>query len=138
MPTFSILRPSKVYPNCGFGMKINHPSGNYASSGFQVCISLVMDQGCQIAYFLTKKKQFGLILEGLGMEDVGIFYGHLFYLLLFGIFCDLFVYFIVIWYIFPRFGTLYQDKSGNPVVDEHSTFKSGLGNRTGISSNFFC
>jgi hypothetical protein len=23
-------------------------------------------------------------------------------------------------------------------VDEHSTFKSGLGNRTGISSNFFC
>jgi hypothetical protein len=21
-----------------------------------------------------------------------------------------------IWYIFPRFGTLYQDKSGNPVI----------------------
>jgi hypothetical protein len=30
-----------------------------------------------------------------------IFYGHL-------------VYFVVIWYIFPRFGILYQEKSGNP------------------------
>jgi hypothetical protein len=24
------------------------------------------------------------------------------------------VYFVVIWYIFPRFGMLYQEKSGNP------------------------
>jgi hypothetical protein len=24
------------------------------------------------------------------------------------------VYFVVIWYIFPRFGILYQEKSGNP------------------------
>jgi hypothetical protein len=31
-----------------------------------------------------------------------IFYGHL-------------VYFVVVWYIFPRFGRLYQEKSGNPV-----------------------
>jgi hypothetical protein len=31
----------------------------------------------------------------------GIFYGHL-------------VYFMVIWYIFPRFGKLHQEKSGNP------------------------
>jgi hypothetical protein len=30
-----------------------------------------------------------------------IFYGHL-------------VYFVVIWYIFPRFGILDQEKSGNP------------------------
>jgi hypothetical protein len=35
------------------------------------------------------------------MEDVGIFYGHL-------------IYFLVIWYIFPRFGTLCKEKSGNP------------------------
>jgi hypothetical protein len=34
-----------------------------------------------------------------------IFYGHL-------------VYFVVIWYIFPRFGILYQEKSGNPAVEE--------------------
>jgi hypothetical protein len=24
------------------------------------------------------------------------------------------VYFVVIWYIFPRFGIFYQEKSGNP------------------------
>jgi hypothetical protein len=24
------------------------------------------------------------------------------------------VYFMVVWYMFPRFGMLYQDKSGNP------------------------
>jgi hypothetical protein len=35
------------------------------------------------------------------MENVGIFYGHL-------------LHFVVIWYIFPRFGMFYQAKSGNP------------------------
>jgi hypothetical protein len=25
-------------------------------------------------------------------------------------------YFVVIWYIFPRFGILYQEKSGNPAL----------------------
>jgi hypothetical protein len=35
------------------------------------------------------------------MEDVGLFYGHL-------------VYFMVIWYISPRLGMLYQEKSGDP------------------------
>jgi hypothetical protein len=32
----------------------------------------------------------------------------------FGIFCGRFVYFMVIWDIFQHFGTLYQEKSGNP------------------------
>jgi hypothetical protein len=32
---------------------------------------------------------------------LGIFYGHL-------------VYFLIIWYIFPRFGILDREKSGNP------------------------
>jgi hypothetical protein len=27
------------------------------------------------------------------------------------------LYFVVIWYIFPRFGILYLEKSGNPGVD---------------------
>jgi hypothetical protein len=31
----------------------------------------------------------------------GLFYGHL-------------VHFVVIWYIFPRFGISYREKSGNP------------------------
>jgi hypothetical protein len=34
-----------------------------------------------------------------------IFYGHL-------------VQFVVIWHIFPHFGILYQEKSGNPVDSE--------------------
>jgi hypothetical protein len=57
-------------------------------------------------------------LEGLAMEDAGkiigifglhilwpfeIIYGHL-------------VYLVLIWYIFPRFGMLYQYISGNPVL----------------------
>jgi hypothetical protein len=35
------------------------------------------------------------------LRPLDIFYGHS-------------VYLVVIWYIFPRFGILYQEKSGNP------------------------
>jgi hypothetical protein len=35
-------------------------------------------------------------------------------LLTFGIFYCHFAYFKVIWHIFPRFGKLYQEKSGSP------------------------
>jgi hypothetical protein len=38
------------------------------------------------------------------LRPLEIFYGHL-------------VYFVVIWYIFPRFGILDQQKSGNPGPD---------------------
>jgi hypothetical protein len=39
------------------------------------------------------------------------------------------VYFDVFWYIFPRFGTLYQEKSGNPaqrILLSHSFETVGL------------
>jgi hypothetical protein len=59
----------------------------------------------------NKKSQFGYILEGLEMENVGIFYGHLEYFMVilyilqsFGIFCSPLVYFAVIWYILQSFG----------------------------------
>jgi hypothetical protein len=39
----------------------------------------------------------------INLRAMGISYGHL-------------VYFEVIWYIFPRFGILYQEKSGNPAL----------------------
>jgi hypothetical protein len=63
--------------------------------------------------FSNQKSQFWYILEGLGMENFGIhilwpsdvFYIH-------------FVYFVVIWFISPLFGILYQDKSGNPVFEK--------------------
>jgi hypothetical protein len=54
---------------------------------------------------------------GLPVEDVGRFYGHLFYL-----FCDRLVYLVAIWYnlwssgIFFRFGILLKEKSGNPAA----------------------
>jgi hypothetical protein len=55
-------------------------------------------------------------LEGLATEVVGIFYGHLVY------FTAPLVYFVAFWYIlwlfgvciFPRFGMLHEEKSGNP------------------------
>jgi hypothetical protein len=59
-----------------------------------------------------------LILEDLGIENAVLYSGHLQYftpsgyiLHTYGHFGD----FVVIWYIFPRFGILYQTKSGNPV-----------------------
>jgi hypothetical protein len=51
------------------------------------------------------------------MENAGIFYGHLEY---FTVICNIswpFGNAVVIWYIFPRFGILCQEKSGNPVQD---------------------
>jgi hypothetical protein len=54
-------------------------------------------------------------LEGLALEDVGIFFGLLAYFA--AILCivrPFGIYFMLIWYIFPVFSMLYEDKSGNP------------------------
>jgi hypothetical protein len=53
-------------------------------------------------------------LEGLKIENVRIFYGNLEYIAAFGTFYSQFGNLVVIWYIFPRFGILYQEKSGSP------------------------
>jgi hypothetical protein len=50
--------------------------------------------------FSNQKYLFGLILESLAMEDIGIFYGHLFFFWSLGILCSHLVYVMVIWYIF--------------------------------------
>jgi hypothetical protein len=55
--------------------------------------------------------QFGQILEGIAMEDIGMFYGPLVHFTVF------WYIFVVIWNFFPRFGISYQDKSGNPVTN---------------------
>jgi hypothetical protein len=69
-----------------------------------------LQPGLPDGIFSNQKSQFGLILEALAMEDVGIFYVHLGYftaiwyiLWSFGIFYGHLVYFVVIWYIFPVF-----------------------------------
>jgi hypothetical protein len=85
-----------------------------------------------IGIFSNQKSQFGLILWGLAIEDVGLFYGLLVYftaiwsiLRPYGLFYGLLVYFVAIWYsllqlgtYFPRFGMLYQEKSGNPALTD--------------------
>jgi hypothetical protein len=59
--------------------------------------------------FSSQKFQFGYILEGLRLENVDMFYGHL-------------KYFMTIWYNlcslvhFFGFGIVHQEKSGNPGV----------------------
>jgi hypothetical protein len=73
------------------------------------------------------------------MENVGLFYGLLEYFTdVRNILCP-FSNVVFIWYIFPRFGILCQEKSGNPAdVSEQSTgtllFLQGL--RTKISMEF--
>jgi hypothetical protein len=70
-------------------------------------------QGCQRANFSNQKSPFGYILEDLGIDNTGVFCGHL-------------EYFPTIWYVswpldiflvilahFSRFGMLHREKSGN-------------------------
>jgi hypothetical protein len=65
------------------------------------------------------------------MEEVGIFYGQLVCLRPFCIFYGHLVYFVVIWYIILRFGILYHEKSGSPVVVFRQTsLRRGLAGRT--------
>jgi hypothetical protein len=60
-------------------------------------------------FYMYQKSQFECFWEGLGMENVGIFYGHLKYLLAtwnislpFGLFFGHLVCFSPFWYIVPR------------------------------------
>jgi hypothetical protein len=39
-------------------------------------MAMLIKLGCQMVLFQTTKSQFGQILEGLAIEDAGIFYGH--------------------------------------------------------------
>jgi hypothetical protein len=64
--------------------------------------------------FSNQISQFGLILEGLGMKNNGTLYGRLEYVTAIFYILGLFGNLVVSWYIFPHFGTLYQEKSGNP------------------------
>jgi hypothetical protein len=63
-------------------------------------------------FFSDRKSQFGS--RYYGMENVVIYSGQKEYLTTIGYIFGAFGNFRVIWYIFPSFGTLYQEKSGNP------------------------
>jgi hypothetical protein len=64
--------------------------------------------------FSNQKSQFEYMLEGLEMENVGIFYGHLEYSIAIWYILRPFGHLVALWYIFPLFGILCQEKSGNP------------------------
>jgi hypothetical protein len=74
--------------------------------------------------FSDQKSQFGKILEGLAMEDVGIFATILSILQTNGIFYGHLVQFWVIWYITSRFDMLYRENYGNPGEDIGSFFRN--------------
>jgi hypothetical protein len=67
--------------------------------------------------FSNQKSQFGKVLEGLGMEKVCIFCGHLEYITAMWCIFWPFGKLVSIWYIFPVFGKVRQEKSGNPAVN---------------------
>jgi hypothetical protein len=62
---------------------------------------MYVGQGCQMVYFQTKNPNFVENFSVLRLEYVDIFYGHLKYLGIFGIFYDPLVQFVFVWYIFP-------------------------------------
>jgi hypothetical protein len=75
------------------------------------------NQGCQMVCFQTKNPNLGKFWSVLQwkmlvylmsiwsiLRPLELFYGHL-------------VYFVIIWYIFSRFGMLCQEKCGNPVTN---------------------
>jgi hypothetical protein len=61
--------------------------------------------GLPDGFFSDQKSQFGYILEDLGMENVIIYSGQLEYFTTIGYIIWQFDNFVVIWDIFPRFGT---------------------------------
>jgi hypothetical protein len=119
MPTPSIAKPSKIYPNWFESV----PSGNPAAearetggghfciingclglesalltNGSQTVLSTFVTprQGCQMVYvFSDQKSQFGKILEGLAFEDVDCMYGNLVY---FMTICELYFWLFGIFY----------------------------------------
>jgi hypothetical protein len=70
--------------------------------------------GLPDAIFSYQKSQFGNILEGFGFKNVVIFYSRWVFLLSFGILNGQYIYFVVSWYTFERFGLLHQEKIWQP------------------------
>jgi hypothetical protein len=62
--------------------------------------------------FSNQKSKFGSILEGIEMEHIGIFYGHLEYIM--AIWYIIWPFGGILVYYFTRFGILYNEKYGNP------------------------
>jgi hypothetical protein len=60
-----------------------------------------------MVYFQTKNPNLGKFFQVLEMENVDIVYGHLDNITV------ILVYFMVIWYVFSRFGILHRENLGS-------------------------
>jgi hypothetical protein len=81
--------------------------------------------GLQDGTVSNQKSLFGYILEGLGMEKVGILFGHLKYITAIYYILWPFGNLVAVWYILPRFGILCKDNSGNPDVNFEARPRNG-------------
>jgi hypothetical protein len=79
-----------------------------------------MGQGCQMVCFQTKNPNLGKFWRVLQWKSLVYFTTIWRILLLLEIFNCRLVYIVVIWYIFPSFGILCQEKSGNPSMGDNS------------------
>jgi hypothetical protein len=77
-------------------------------------------------FFSDQKSQFGYILEDLGMENVVIYSAHLEYFMIIRYILWNLGNFIAILVFFPRFGILYQEKSGNPALHDTDGWSASL------------
>jgi hypothetical protein len=93
--------------NANFLLKKRFPQIIILVPGSAAPVVLVRVARLYIAY---QKFQFGYILEGLVIENVI----EIEYITAIGYVLCTFGHFVVIWYIIPHFGILYQEKSGNP------------------------
>jgi hypothetical protein len=72
-------------------------------------------QGCQMAFFQTKNPSLGKFPGPCNGRTMLVYFKSIWSTLRpFGIFCGDLAYFLVIWFIFSRFGMMYHGKSGNP------------------------
>jgi hypothetical protein len=73
-------------------------------------------QGCQMVYFQTKNPNLGKFWRAM-LCKIFVYFMDIWHILRsIGVFYDHLVHFVVIWYIYPHFGMLCQEQSGNPVV----------------------
>jgi hypothetical protein len=71
---------------------------------------MILEQGCQMVCFQTKNPNLGKFLRAIEWKL-------LVYFMVIWLIIWPFGNVVVIWYIFPRFGILCQEKSGNPVLE---------------------
>jgi hypothetical protein len=93
-------------------ISVNHRPCRYKS--LPIFLLPTSIQGCQMVCFQTKNPNLGKLLSALDWKMLIYFMGSWNILLRSGNFYGCLVHFVSTWYIFPGFGIMDQEKSGNP------------------------